>query len=198
MGQTAHFFPVALLLEGRTCLVVGSSDEAAKRARALREAGARVRVVAEAPSSSLRELLSRETSIEHRAEPYAASHLDGVWLAVLADRDQALAERLAEDCGERRLFHCGVDQPERSSFAHVGVARAGALQVAIGTDGKAPALARRLKAELERVFAESKLADFVELVTKARAAASAEERARVTNALANRLHLRGSLTIDED
>ena len=35
-----RFFPLALVLEGRSCLVIGSGAEAVRRASALLEAGA--------------------------------------------------------------------------------------------------------------------------------------------------------------
>lgn len=196
MSQShAPFFPIALLLHERTCLVVGSGSEAAHRVRSLLAAGARVRVVAAHPDVDLSPVLS-DPRVEHRALPYDSRELEGVWLAVLADRNAELAARIGADCEARRLFFCAVDQPGSSSFSHVGVARAGALTVAIGTDGRAPGLARRLKLELERVFAESGVASFVERVCHAREAAPPEERARVTNSLAGRLRFTGALTFD--
>jgi precorrin-2 dehydrogenase/sirohydrochlorin ferrochelatase len=198
MAQAAHFFPVALLLEGRTCLVVGSDDEAERRVRALCEAGARVKLVASSPSPSLRSFAADEPRVELLEAGYETSQLDDAWLVVLADRDEALAERMGDDCERKRLFFCAVDQPRKNSFSHVGIARASALTLAISTDGKAPALARRLKKELERLFAESRLAEFVDRVAAARSGAQPDVRARLTTELANRLRFTGSIVIDEE
>lgn len=198
MAQGAHFFPVALLLEGRTCLVVGNADEAERRVRALCEAGARVRLVASTPSPSLRSFALDEPRVEHHEAAYDDSQLEGVWLAVLADRDEALAERLGNDCEEKRLFFCAVDQPLKNSFSHVGIVRASSLQLAISTDGKAPALARRLKNELERLFTESRLAEFVDRVAAARSSAKPDERAKLTTDLSKRLRFTGAIAIDEE
>jgi uroporphyrin-III C-methyltransferase/precorrin-2 dehydrogenase/sirohydrochlorin ferrochelatase len=195
-NSPAPSFPVALHLENKTCLVVGNGDEAARRARALLEAGARVRLAAPEPDVTLTALLG-EARLEHLREPYRAALLDDVWLAVLADRDAALTATLGADCEARRIFFCAVDQPGKNSFAHVGIARAGALTLAIGTDGRAPGLARRLKQELERVFAESNFAATVERIARAREAAPATERATVTNRLASRIRLKGLVVEDE-
>src|SRR5688572_23458614 len=118
-------FPIALKLVGRRCLVIGSGTEAANRAQALADAGAEVELIA--------------------ANEYAESSLHGVWLCVLTERDAELAARLAQDCDARRLFFCAVDQPAFGSFSHVAIARAGSLFVGIGSSGRAPALARRMR-----------------------------------------------------
>ncbi len=197
MSQShAPSFPIALLLHERTCLVVGSGIEAAHRVRSLLAAGARVRVVAVSPDADLSPVLV-DPRVEHRAVPYDSRELKGVWLVVLADRNAELAALIGADCEARRVFFCAIDQPGTSSFSHVAVARAGALTVAIGTEGSAPGLARRLKLELERVFAESGVASFVERVSRAREAAPPEERARVTNSLAARLRFTGTLAFEE-
>ncbi|HEX6767488.1 MAG TPA: NAD(P)-dependent oxidoreductase, partial [Polyangiaceae bacterium] len=67
-------FPVALKLEGRSCLVVGIGDEAHARAAALEAAGAKV------------------TRVER---PFDPGDLDGMWLAVFTDRNPELAEVIA-------------------------------------------------------------------------------------------------------
>jgi siroheme synthase-like protein len=195
-NRSAPSFPVALHLENKTCLVIGNGDEAARRARALLEAGARVRLVSPQPESAVVALLERDR-VEHLREAYRAAHLDEAWLAVLADRDDELTARVGADCEARRIFFCAVDQPGYNTFAHVGIARAGSLTVTIGTEGRAPGLARRLKQELERVFAESNLAATVERIATARENARPEERASVTNRLAARIRLTG-LVIDDE
>ncbi len=195
-NSPAPSFPVALHVGDKTCLVVGNGDEAARRVRALLEAGAHVRLVAAAPDDSLAELLA-DPRVKHHPEPYRAAHLDDVWLAVLADRSAELTAALGADCEARRIFFCAVDQPGRNTFAHVGIARAGALTLAISTDGRAPGLARRLKHELERVFAESNFAATVERIARAREAAPKAERATITNELSARIRLTG-LVVDDD
>src|SRR5262245_45318247 len=117
------WFPVALKLKGRRCLVVGTGDDADGRAQALAEHGA--------------ELV--------RAPTFEPSLLECVWLAVLTTRDPELARTMDRECETRRIFFVAVDEPSVGSFAHLALARAGNVTAAIGTNGEAPALARRLR-----------------------------------------------------
>ena len=83
--------------------------------------------------------------------------------------DAALARRLGALCDARHIFFCAVDQPENSSYAHLALVRAGSLTLAIGTEGRAPALGRRLREELARVLSEAGAAEEVDRLAALRA-----------------------------
>ena len=182
-------------LEGKPCLVVGSELEARDRARALCEVGARVRVVALAPCAELR-ALAAEGQVALVERGFAPDDLNEVWLAVLVDRDLELGARMAALCNERRILFCAVDQPQENSFSHLALARAGVVTVAIGTDGRAPALGRRLREELERVLDEAELASFAERLAQLRDATSPAERRAVLGAAVRGLRFEGRLKLE--
>ncbi len=192
--MTASSFLVALQLQDRRCVVLGGSEEAALRARNLARAGARVRVIAAEPCAAL--LRQSEIELERRA--YEATDLDGAFLVVLADRDAELLSHVGPDCQARGIPFCAVDQPGYNSFHHVGVARAGPLSVGVSTDGTAPALGRRLRAELERSFAEAQLGDFARHVAELRAKTPAQDRRERLGREVERLRLIGGWTFDDD
>jgi len=192
--MTTRVFPVALVLEGRPCLVIGSNAEAAQRAEALFQAGALVTVVAEHPEA---DLLQRSQdgrfALEQRA--FVPTDLDDKWLAVLTTADLELAQRVSEAAAERRVFFAAVDQPRVSSFLHVALARAGSLVVAISTGGSAPALGRRLREELERVFAECELAAFVDRLSALRQKTPSAARRHVLGEAVAGVHFSGKLEL---
>jgi siroheme synthase-like protein len=159
--------PVGLKLEGLPCLVVGGGDEAERRAAALVEAGARVRVVSDTVTPALSKL-GADGRLELSQRAFADSDFDGVWLAVLSDRDGALAERMGRLAREQRVFFCAVDQPAHSTFSHLALARSGPVTLAVSTNGTAPALSRRLREELERVLGQSRLGEFAERLARLR------------------------------
>jgi precorrin-2 dehydrogenase len=159
--MTKAVFPIALLLEGRACLVVGSGPEAIGRTQALLGAHARPTVVSSTPSSAIR-ALAESGSIELHDREFIDSDMNGKWLAVLVDENATLAARMARLAEAERVFFCALDQPQHNSYAHMAQARAGLLTIAISTAGQAPALGRRLRQELERLLAAANAAEFVE------------------------------------
>ncbi|MCC6900723.1 MAG: hypothetical protein IT377_17210 [Polyangiaceae bacterium] len=181
-------FIVALMLAGKRCLVLGSSPEAARRAGDLVSADASVTVVAPEPCPELERLAaSGRIALERRA--FDGGDLDDTWLVVLADRDPALLSELGPRCTLRRILLCAVDQPGHNGFHHVAVARAGAVSVAVSTDGQVPALAKRLRDELERAFAAVDVAGFARRLAELRAATDPELRSRVLGDAVARLRV---------
>jgi precorrin-2 dehydrogenase / sirohydrochlorin ferrochelatase len=193
---TSHGYPLNLLLDDRLCVVVGGGSEAALRAGNLLEAGAKVLVVGEEETPGLEALHSPRLSVEHRS--FEERDLDEAWLVVQTTQDSTLARRLGALCQARRIFFCAVDQPETSSYAHLALVRAGSLTVAIGTEGRAPALGRRLREELARVLGESGAAEEVERLATLRATTpSAERREALGRAVAD-VHFTGALRFRKD
>jgi precorrin-2 dehydrogenase/sirohydrochlorin ferrochelatase len=193
----APSFPVALHLEGKSCLVVGGTLEARDRARALHEAGARVEVVAETPCAEL-SLLLKELALQHQRRGFDPADLDGKWLAVLVERDLTLGARMAALCEDRRILFCATDQPQRNSYSHMALARAGVVAVAISTNGRAPALGRRLREEFERLLAESGLAAFAQKLAELRDRTPDQARREVLGAAVSDVRLDGRLVLPKD
>jgi siroheme synthase-like protein len=188
-------FIVALRLAGRRCLVVGRDSEAAERAERLAEAGATVIVVGSEPAEATSSLAaSGRVSLRERA--FEEADLDECRLAVLTDRDETLAARMADLCRSRNVLFCAVDQPH-GDFAHVAVVRRGPLSIAVSTDGRVPALARRLRQELFRLLDNPALDAFIAELEELRAKTPRADRARVLAAAAARLRLPSKIRISE-
>lgn len=170
-------FFVALDLTGKPCIVVGSSGEAAFRVGLLRDHGADV--------------------VRFERESPTTADLERAWLVVLADRDAELAVRLGAFCEANRILFCAVDQPGQNSFHHVAMTRVGEVTVAIGTDGRAPSLARKLREELARVLEASGLGAFSEKLALLRERTpSFDRRERMGRAVAG-VRLTGELELPE-
>jgi siroheme synthase-like protein len=194
--MTQPVFPIALLLEGRTVLVVGSSAEATSRTKALLDAHAKPVVVSLTPSAELLAWASAGQIRLHLRE-FEPTDLDDAWLSVLVDENAELAARMSELADAKRVFFCAVDQPEHNSYAHMAQARAGLLTIAISTAGQAPALGRRLREELERLMADSDLADFVEQLAGLRAQTPSALRRQVLGEAVRGVRFDGVLRLRE-
>ncbi len=189
-------FPVALELAGKSCLVVGVSEEAPLRVAALEAAGASVVWLSgeERPAGSTAdaELSSGATPDWRRV---TAPDLEAAWLIVLADRNETLATSLGQKCAELKRLYCPIDQAGFGSFSHLALARCGPLTLAISTEGRLPALARRLREELERLLRESDAAARIERLANWRdALPRSERRARLTSHL-QQVRLTGRLEL---
>jgi siroheme synthase-like protein len=190
-------FPVALKLSGRSVLVAGGGEEAALRAEALLAAGARVTIASEAPGERV-EALGRDGRVELVRRAVLPADLDGRWLLVLAERNPTLADELGREAERRALFYCAVDDSRVGSFSHVAIARAGLVFAAVGSQGEAPALARRLRELFDGLFAQAGLADFAERLAELRRVTPPEKRREVLDAAVRGVKLEGHLILPPD
>lgn len=141
-----------LKLEGRRALVVGAGRVGETKIRSLLQAGARVRVVAPRATARVK-VWARQGRIDWAARPFAARDLRGAVLAVVATGSEPLNDRVARLARRLRIPVNVVDDPERCDFYYPAVVRRGPLVVAISTEGRSPALARRVRQHLQRSLA---------------------------------------------
>jgi siroheme synthase-like protein len=189
--------PIALKLEGRLALIAGGGDEALFRAESLTASGARVRVFTPNPGERI-ERAASEGLFELTRRDIVESDLEGAFLLVLTDRDETLAARLEQAANAKNLLYCAVDQPAFGNFSHLAIARAGLLFAAIGTQGDAPALARKLRELFEQLFASAGLAAFVDRLAILRAATPSEHRRRVLGDAVRDVRIEGRLVLPSE
>jgi precorrin-2 dehydrogenase/sirohydrochlorin ferrochelatase len=138
-------------LEGRRCLVVGAGKVAVGKIAGLLDTGARVSVVAIQAEPAVREWAA-SGEIELELRPFQADDLDRTLLAVVATPSPDLNETVFREAKRRGVLCNVVDVPELCDFYYPAVVRRGDLQIAVSTNGKSPALARRLRQQLEQQF----------------------------------------------
>jgi siroheme synthase-like protein len=183
------FYPVFLELAGRPCVVVGGGPIARRKVEGLLEAGAAVTVVSPALEAGLA-TLAREGHLRHVARAYRPGDLAGAQLAFVATPDGAVNATVAREGRAQGVWVNAADDPERCDFILPSVLRRGALQVAVGTGGASPALARAVREELEGFLGED-YAALAEVVAEARTLLRA--RGRAPDAAAWRRVLDGDL-----
>jgi precorrin-2 dehydrogenase/sirohydrochlorin ferrochelatase len=148
MTEPRFAYPIMLDLAGRRALVVGGGKVALRKAQALADAGARVRVVA----PEFHPAFAADARLECIREPYAARHMAGVFLAVAATDDEAVNACVAADARAAGVLVNVVDRPALCDFIVPSVVERGRLVLAISTGGAAPSLARRLRERLQEEF----------------------------------------------
>jgi precorrin-2 dehydrogenase/sirohydrochlorin ferrochelatase len=144
-------FPMFLKLSARHCLVVGAGAVAESKIASLLEASARVRVVAPEATPQVRSW-SQSNTIEWRQRAFEPGDLDGMFLVVAATSSTELHERIFAEATRRGVLCNIVDVPALCDFYYPSVVQRGPLQIAISTAGLSPALAQRLRKQLEDQF----------------------------------------------
>ncbi|PYU83427.1 MAG: siroheme synthase [Acidobacteria bacterium] len=149
--RPTRLFPMFLKLSARPCLVLGAGTIAESKIAGLLEAGGRVRVVAPEATPQVRSW-AQSNSIEWHQRSFQPDDLTGMFLVVAATSSAELHQRIFEEATRRGVLCNIVDVPALCDFYYPAVVQRGALQIAISTAGKSPALAQRLRKQLEEQF----------------------------------------------
>lgn len=138
--------PVMLRVAGRLVVGVGAGPVAAGKLLPLLEQGARVRAIAPVADDPIKSAAA-EGLLEWQRRPYRDGDLDGAVLAVAATDVAEVNEAVAAEA-ERRGVPC-VRVDGGGSADLMADVRRGPLTLAVSTGGTSPALAARLREELE-------------------------------------------------
>ncbi len=146
------FYIACLKLSGRRCVVVGGGEIGLEKVEGLLACDAAVTVIAPAADAALRRL-AEEGSIAWEQRPYAGpDDLEGTFMVIAATNDTDVNVAVYEDAERRAMLVNVVDVPPLCNFILPAIVRSGPLAIAISTAGASPALAKRMKREIEGQF----------------------------------------------
>ncbi len=148
-----RYYPILVDLEGKTALVVGGGGVAERKVETLMDCGASIRVVSKTLTPKLKEWVS-SARIEHGGDAFSTGNLEGVFLVIAATDDQALNHEISYKARERGLLINAVDQPSDCNFIVPSIVKRGDLLISISTSGQSPAMAKKLRKDLEGQFGE--------------------------------------------
>ena len=144
-------FPIFVKLQGRLVVVVGGGNIAEGKLTGLLTAGARVRVISPAITPAIAEWV-RNRQVEWLPKVFEKDDLLGAYLVVTATSAPGVNVAVFREAEARGILCNAVDDMEHCHFYYGSVVQRGDLQIAISTNGKSPALAQRLRQELEAQF----------------------------------------------
>jgi siroheme synthase-like protein len=137
-----------LKLEGKRCLVVGAGLVGLEKVESLLRCGAAIRVVAPHAVPQVQEMSVRG-EIEWLARDYEPEDAEGRDLIIAATSDRAVNRAVFEEASRRSILCNTADDPPLCDFFFASIVQRGDLQIAISTAGQSPALAQRLRREID-------------------------------------------------
>jgi siroheme synthase-like protein len=161
-------YPIFLETKGRRVIVIGGGHVGAEKVRGLLNGEADITVVSPDLIPELREH-AEAGRIKHIARAYREADLDDGWdLVMVATDDGAINAEASAAARSRGIWVNAADDPPNCDFILPAVVRKGKITLAASTAGSSPALARRLREELDAYLTEDMpaLADLLGEVRK--------------------------------
>jgi len=187
--ELLELLPIFLKLEGRRALLVGAGQVALEKIGSLLRTGIQLRVVAPEARPEVRQLAA-EGKLLWLQRAFEAADLDGNFLVIAATDQADVNAAVYQGAVERNIPCNSVDDIPNCDFFFGSVVRRGDLQIAISTAGESPALAQRLRREIDEQLPED-LGAWLSALGKLRREVLAihprgEERKLLLHALAQR------------
>jgi precorrin-2 dehydrogenase/sirohydrochlorin ferrochelatase len=148
-----RYYPVFLDLQDKSVIVIGGGHVAYQKMVNLVKAGANTTVISPELNSDMA-ALKDDGSFRHIEREYERGDLDGYLLAFVATDDGAINSIVAKEARERGIWVNAVDDVPNCDFIMPGIAQRGDITLAISTAGRSPAMARKLREELEAFLSD--------------------------------------------
>lgn len=149
------YFPAFLRIAGKRCLLVGGGEVAARKARLLLDAGANITIVTPETVAAIDELIERgrrDRSVCHKKRRFRSSDVEGHWLAISATNSARVERQVVAAADRQQVFCNAVDDLDNCSYITPAVVDRNPVIVAVSSAGRAPVLARRIRAQLEAML----------------------------------------------
>ena len=145
------YYPIFLDLRGKKCLVVGGGGVAQRKVEILLEAKAKVTLISPHVTPGLREL-KKKGKVRYLARKYRKGDTKGFFLAYDASADPRVHSLVVKEALDNHVLINVVDRPKLCNFIAPAVVQRGNLVIAVSTGGASPAMAKKVRQRLERIF----------------------------------------------
>jgi len=145
------YYPIFLDLDNQKVLVVGGGEVAERKIKNLLIYGCQISIISPHLTPHLTELVAKKR-IHHLSYESLGTVMDDAFMVIAATDNPKVNSQIASQAKERGSLVNVVDQPGDCNFIMPSIVKRGDLQIAISTAGKSPALAKKLRKEMERMF----------------------------------------------
>ncbi len=164
LKKNLYNYPVMLKLQGRSCVIIGGGQVAARKLASLGEAGAKITAVAPEFCSLLLEE-ARRYNCRLVQDVYRPSYLQGAFIVIAATDSMEVNRQVTADAP---ALCNNITEPELSSFTVPSLIREGRMLFTVATGG-VPAYTRLLKSYLQQKITPA-FSEFNEFLYEQRAA----------------------------
>ena len=156
-AHSSNLFSIEVNLEGKNVLVVGGGRIALRKVKTLLPTGARITVVAPQFDPEFDALKSGESasSITLKNRPYEPLDLRGIFMVFICTDQPAVNAQVSNDARARRiLVNNACDYLDGDFIVPARMDFGENIAVTVSTQGRAPALAKKLKQKIQTEWAE--------------------------------------------
>ena len=159
-------YPLNILLKNRAVAVIGGGKVAERKVLGFLNTGAKVTVVAPKATQKIKSLATKKR-IVLKDRDFVSDDLKGKLLVFAATNSDEVNKQVAHLARKKGILVNCVDSPKECDFFVPSFFRRESLLFTVSTGGKLPALAKKIRKDIEfsygKVFAE-----YVNLLAKAR------------------------------
>ncbi len=152
-SQVAAYYPIYLNVCDRKCIVIGGGEVALRKVQILLEYGAEVDVISPELAPELIKL-AQDNQISTFSREYKDGDLEKAFVVIAATDSDEINRQVAAEARRRSVLINVVDDARYSDFIVPSVLRRGDITITVSTSGKSPALARKLRAQIEQDIGE--------------------------------------------
>jgi precorrin-2 dehydrogenase/sirohydrochlorin ferrochelatase len=148
-----RYYPVNLDIQNKNCLVIGGGGVAERKIKTLIKCGALVTAVSIKASDSVK-TFAKLHKINLKIKKYETSDLTNMFLVIGATNNNRINSEISKDAKKLKVICNIADYPKKCDFILPAIVKRGDLVISVSTSGKSPALAKKIRKELEKSFGE--------------------------------------------
>jgi len=145
------YYPICLDIKKRRCLVIGGGRVAERKVKGILACNAQVTVISPELTDNLLKLAARR-QILWQKKPYQAGDIQGAFMVIAATDDPAVQKEVFLEAEKDNILLNVADVPDKCNFILPALAKRGDLTIAISTAGNSPALAKKLRRQLQKDY----------------------------------------------
>jgi precorrin-2 dehydrogenase/sirohydrochlorin ferrochelatase len=144
-------YPVNLDIRNQLCLVIGGGDVASRKVESLLSCGAVIRVISPEAGEKITKL-AQEGLLQWQQRKYVQGDLQEAKLVFAATDNRETQEEIVAEANGAGILVNVITSPDACTFQVPASFRRGKLLITVATGGGSPALAARIRKDLEVTY----------------------------------------------